>query len=480
MKIQQIVIRGTQIAPLLVAIFAGDSAAQLPPPPQPVATAPVVIRQSPQISFGAIARPFTNSSAPLPLTLRDAIRRGLDANLAVLTGRDTVEAASLERRRVLASFLPDFSIGATQTSQQLDLVAFGFSAPGFPAVVGPFGYENIRAYYHQTLYNKPAKLNMKSIDETRKEAEFSAADARNLVVQSVSNAYLAVTTERSRIDFITQEVAAAKLLYDRAADQKAAGVAAGIDVLRADVQLKSEQQRLLAEQNQLEKANLALGRLIGLPGGAEFSITDSMSYSPLAPPVEELLAKAWAQRDDIHAVEASIRAAELAVQSAKAEHHPTVVVEGDYGDIGSTLAHSHGTYSLLAGVRFPIYSGGRSQIDEESAQLALRNRKNALEDLRGRVEYEIRNALADLKSSADQVSVAKSNVDLANQTLAQARDRFGAGVTDNIEAIQAQQLLAQTNETYVATLNAHNAAKIALATALGAAEQSVPEYLGLK
>jgi outer membrane protein TolC len=158
-----------------------------------------------------------------------------------------------------------------------------------------------------------------------------------------------------------------------------------------------------------------------------------------------------------------------------------VVVQGDYGDIGKTLfTSSHGTYSVLAGVRVPIYAGGRSKADTDQAEITLRSKKNALEDLRGRVEYEVRNALLDLQSAAEQVSVARNNVDLANQTLTQARDRFTAGVSDNIEAVQAQQLLAQANENYIGSLNAHNAAKIALAAALGAAEESVPAYLGLQ
>ena len=176
-----------------------------------------------------------------------------------------------------------------------------------------------------------------------------------------------------------------------------------------------------------------------------------------------------------------MRAAEYAIEAARAEHYwPTVVVQADYGDIGSTLVNSHGTYSVLAGVRVPIYAGGRTRADVEQAEAVLRNKKNALEDLRGRIDYEVRSALLDLQSAADQVAVAKTNVDLATETLAQARDRFAAGVTDNIEVVQAQQLLASANENYIGSLNAHNGAKIALATALGVAEEGVPQYLNLK
>jgi outer membrane protein TolC len=134
----------------------------------------------------------------------------------------------------------------------------------------------------------------------------------------------------------------------------------------------------------------------------------------------------------------------------------------------------------VAGLRVPIYAGGRTRTDIDQAEVTLRTKKNALEDLRGRIDYEVRSALLDLQSAADQVAVAKNNVDLATQTLTEARDRFAAGVVDNIEVVQAQQLLAGANENYIGSLNAHNGAKIALATALGTAEEGVPQYLNLK
>jgi outer membrane protein TolC len=292
---------------------------------------------------------------------------------------------------------------------------------------------------------------------------------------------LSVITEAARADAIQAEVNLAQALFDRASDQRKAGTVPGIDVLRAEVQLKTEQQRLLAQKNQVEKAKLTLARVIGVPGGQAFTVTDALPFSPLAAGLDQLLQQAYEHRDDLKAAQANVRAAEFAVDSAKSEHWPTLVVEGDYGDIGRTLfTGSHGTYSLLAGVRVPIYDGGRTRTDLDQAEIALRSKKNALEDLRGRVDYEVRNAVLDLQSAAEQVAVARTNVDLANETLAQARDRFSAGVSDNIEAVQAQQRLAQANENYIGSLSAHNAAKIALASALGAAEESVPLYLGLK
>jgi outer membrane protein TolC len=439
------------------------------------------VLQRPTASFTGSVPMGQATSTPLSVSLRDAIQRGLKYNLGILTNQDDVDYASAERRRTLSALLPNISAGVTQNSLQENLVAFGLNLPGIPAIVGPFGYQNVRGYGQQTIYDRTSLKNLKSAGESLKAARLTAEDARNLVVQAVSNAYLAIIADAARVDAITAEMNTAQALFDRASDQKRAGTVAGIDVLRAEVELRTEQQRLVAQKNAVEKDKLTLARAIGLPTGQQFAVSDALPFTPVAAELTDLLKQAYDHRTDYRAARASVRAAEFAVDAARAEHYwPQVVVEGDYGDVGKTFASSHGTYTLVAGVRIPIYAGGRAHIDTDQAEAVLRNKKNAVEDLRGRIDYEVRNAVLDLQSAADQVAVAQRNTDLANQTLVQARDRFGAGVTDNIEVVQAQQLLASANENYISSLAAHNAAKVALATALGVAEEGVPRYLNLK
>ncbi len=463
----------------LLALRAGWG--QLPPPPQAVPNGPApVIQQRAILSAGGSVPSGQATAETLRISLRDALQRGLKYNLGVLTNQDSVDLASAERRRTLAALLPNIYAGATQHSLQADLAVFGLSIPGFPSVVGPFGYQDVRAFAQQTVFDRPSLRNLQSATESVRAAKLSAESARNLVVQAVSNAYLQVITDSARAVAIQAEVETAQALLDRATDQKKAGTVAGIDVLRADVQFRTEKQRLLAQKNQVEKDKLVLARAIGLPTGQNFQLTDSLPFSPLDRALDDLLKQAWEKRADYRAAQMQVRAAELAVQSARSERLPSVVVQADYGDVGHTLANSHGTYNFTAGVRVPLYAGGRIQTDIDQAEVTLRNRKNAVEELRGRIDSDVRTAFLDLQSSAEQVSVAKGNAELAGQTLTQAKDRFGAGVSDNIEVVQAQQLLAAANENYISSLSAYNAAKIALATALGVAEEGVPQFLDLK
>jgi outer membrane protein TolC len=131
----------------------------------------------------------------------------------------------------------------------------------------------------------------------------------------------------------------------------------------------------------------------------------------------------------------------------------------------------------MAALKFNIFDGGRIGADEIQAKAALKQRQDELADLGGQIDYQIRAAFLDLQSAADQVTVAKSNLELANETLAQSRDRFTAGVTDNIEVVQAQQSVAGANDNLIFALYAHNLAKVALARALGAAEQGIRKFM---
>lgn len=467
----------TAVATLFTAAV---TLAQFAPPPTAISNGPApVLGQRPVVTFNGSVPNGTASATPIALTLRNAIQLGLRYNLGILTSSDTVDLAASERRRALSALLPSVSAGFTQNSAQSSLLAFGFSFPGFPTIIGPYSYQNARAYAQQTIYDRPAMKNFRSSQESLKAAKLNAEDARNLVIQSVSNAYLGVITGSARVEAIQAEVATAQALFERATDQKRAGTVPGIDVLRAEVQLRGEEQRLLAQKNVVEIDKLTLARAIGLPAGQPFSLTDTLPFTPLPAALDQLLKQAYEKRADYKAAQASVRAAQLALDSAHSEHLPSVVVQGDYGVLGHTLQESHGTYEFVAGVRFPIYSGGRSGADVEQASTILRNKRNAADDLRGRIDFEIRNAFLDLQSAADQVTVASRNVDLAGQTLTQARDRFTAGVSDNIEVVQAQQLLAAANDNYISSLASHNSAKIALATALGIAEEGIPQYLNL-
>jgi len=436
-------------------------------------------------TYGSVPQGSASSTA-VPLSLADAIHRGLQANLALLTSEQSSREIRAQRLRALSGLLPTVNGQLSMTEQQLNLQALGFlfNFPGFsiPHVVGPYSYQAALANANIPLFNFSAISNFKASREEVKAAVLSIKNARDLVVQAVGNAYLQIIADGARITATQAEIDADNAVYTNASRRHEAGTAIGIDVLRSQVELKQRQQQLVAVTNQFAKDKLTLGRIIGLPIGQDFTVADPSPSVPLAAlSLNDALAKAYANRPDFQAARARLLAAQFSLRAAKAERYPTLTASGYYGDEGLRLLNnSHGVFQATGSIQFNLFDGGRIRADVLANNAELRNRHNELENLRAQIDYEVRNALLDLKSAGDQVDVARSNMDLANQTLRQSRDRFTAGVTNTVEVVQAQQSVAEANENLISAQYQYNVAKVSLARALGLAEENMRAYFNQK
>jgi outer membrane protein TolC len=426
------------------------------------------------------------SKDTLSLSLKDAFDRGLRYNLGLVESEHNTRSASAVRLRNLSSLLPNVSAEVSGTRQQINLQAegFTFNVPGFnfPTIIGPFSVADARVRVSQSILNWSDIKRWKSAAESERASQHAYRNDRELVILTTGYAYLVVISDRATVDSTAAQVTTAKALYDRAVDQNRTGVIAGIDVLRAQVEWQTQQQRLIAAQNQLEIDKLALARIVGLPKGQPFEVTDTVPFAPLdGITLEQAMEQAYATRPDYLGARAEVRASELARQAAAAGNYPSLSTEGDYGDIGSpNFGTSHGTFSVALTLKVPIFQGTQVRADKVQADADLAQRRAELADLDGKIDQQVRTAFLNLKSSSDLVAVAESNVALANQTLVQARDRFTAGVADNLEVVQAQEAVATANQAQIASLYSYNAAKISLAQAIGVAEQSALTYLGVK
>jgi outer membrane protein TolC len=486
---------------ILVLAFAGLSAkseAQAGPPGQPpaptsgdmtapgsgssgaAATSPSMTLAPGQQQFQQSVPQGTASSTPVALTLNDAIVRGLHANLGLLTSVQSSARSRGERLQALSVLLPTVTGSIQESAQQMNLAALGFKKiPGFniPLIVGPFSYSTAEAQANVPLFNWSNWQRYRGSKELAKASELNLKDARDLVVLAVGNAYLEIIAAAARVDATQAQVNTAQVLFTRASDQKKAGVVPGIDVLRAQVELQQQQQTLVVQKNQLEKNKLTLARVIGLPIGQQFTVADPTPALPLeAVNLDEALTKAYANRSDYRAAESQVRGAELAVSAAKAAWYPTLGVSGYYGDQGPTFSSSHGVFSVTGSLNFNIFDGRRIRAEVQQRDADLNNVRNQFQNLKAQIDFDVRNALLDLNSSNEQVTVARSNADLAGQTLTQAQDRFSAGVADNLEVVQAQQSVATASENLINALYSNNVAKVELARALGLAEEGIRAY----
>jgi outer membrane protein TolC len=417
------------------------------------------------------------------LSFKDAIDRALRNNLGLLLAGDRSLAARGAKWEELSHLLPNVTAAATQSATQIDLAALGFrfNFPGVGSVIGPVGVFDARAYVTAPILDWHSIERERGAQANENAAKYRFNDAREVVVLAAGNEYLLTISAAARVDAAQAQAETAQALYNKAHDQQSAGLIPAIDSLRAQVQFQTRQQQLIVARNNYAKQKLVLARTVGLPLGQEFNLTERVPYEPLAPlSVDQALQRAYASRADYQAALQQVRGAEAFRRAATAEHFPSLNFAGNYGAAGVNVGDSHGVFEVGATLAIPLFAGGRAHADMLEAEATLRQNRQQLENLRAQIDYDVRAALLDLASAADQVAVARNSLDLANQTLNQARDRFIAGVADNLEVVQAQDSVASANESYIASLYAHNVAKILLARAIGFTEQGVKQYLESK
>ncbi len=473
---------------LLLALLLASSVsalAQAPAQTGSVATpaAPVQIPQ-PQIDTSTYQGSVSSRQVTpgvLQLSLSDAIQRGLRCNLGLILTSQNIPSARASRLEELQSLLPAATGKITEADQESDLQAEGLRIPGFPTIIGPYGYTDIRGSLDWSLLNLSALQNYLASKHDFRAANLSVEDARDMVVLTVGNAYLTVIADAARIQATQAQVDTSNVSLDQAVENHKAGVAPLLDELRARVDYQTQEQSLIAAKNAWAKDKIALARAIGLPLEQQFELSDIEPYAPLDHlNADQAVQEALASRPDLKALEQQVAAAKRARAAATDERLPTVSFSGDYGDIGINPAHSHGTGDAVGSLDVPLFEEGKLRGDAKQAQAQLDEETARLSDLRGQIAADVRDSILDIQAAEKSVDVARSNVQLAGEALSEAQQRYKAGVSDNLAVSQAQQSVAQANEQYVAALYQHNMAKLSLARALGVAQSDYKDYLGGK
>jgi len=415
----------------------------------------------------------------LPLTIDDAIQRGLMNNLGLILQTSNERQAGGARLESLQALLPTVTGSASYTVEQINLAAFGLKFPGINPIIGPFQVEDFRAYLSQNLLNLNAFETYMASKHNFEAAKLTAQDARDLVVLTVGNAYLLCVADEARIKAVQAELDSSKLSFDQATDNHEAGTSPRLDVLRAQVDYQSEQQTLISTTNQLAKDKLALARAIGLPLDQKFELTDTTPFAALdTPDPDDAFQQALKQRKDLAAATEQTKAAEATRKAAIYDQLPTIAASGNFGDQGETVTHSHGTYTAEGQLSMPILQIAKTRGEEETAGAELDQAK--LSDQVQQVNADVRDSILDIQSAAKLVEATQSNVQLAREALSEAQQRYKAGVDTSLSVSQALSTDRQAEDQYISALYQHNVAKLSLARALGVASTNYKQYLGGK
>jgi outer membrane protein TolC len=442
--------------------------------------------------FGSVtAQPVT--SEPLKLSLDDAIQRGLKNNLGLKEAENGEKVLHGLKTEAIQEFLPTIWLTGDTGYYMHDLAALGFGpktiaefASLFPGGKMP-ALSNItrddltegQIHFSQILFSGPVIQAWKAAGAAERAAYFNKMSARGEVVQQVATAYLRAIADQSQVENANALVAQAQLQLDHEHAAHEAGTVANLDELRARVQFESQQQALIAAQNQQAKDSILLKREIGIDPGQEIALTDPAPYSDLAEQTpEEVRALAYKNRQDYQNLQNQAVEYKAVHAVYRSQRLPTLSFYSYYGTSTVNGAGTRGDFVAIGTLNFPIFREARLRGDEDASKAEMDSINAQLADLRNHIDEQVRAALLDVGANKQLVGVARSNVDLATRALSDETDRVNAGVDDNLPLVTAQATLATAENNLVESLYQYNVSKLLLARAAGVLEQQYRAYLG--
>jgi outer membrane protein len=419
------------------------------------------------LTGSALAQP-----APVRLTLRDAVTLALKQNPQVILA--TLSTSQTEQDRVVArsSLLPQVTGSVEQTVNRMNLAAsIGFSFPGFAQHAGPFWVSQAGASFSApildlTLWTR-YRASRFAIDSSRAQQNTAREESVMLVVSQ----YLGSQRAAADVQASESRVQLAQTLYDQAADLQKNGVGTGLDTLRANVSLQNEKQRLIVSRTQLQTSLFGLARLLNLDPHQPIELADTPAFFETpAVNADQTIEQAWESRPEMRQIHSDEQRAGLEMRAASEARLPRLSVHGFWAEQGITPATAIPVYQYQWSLEVPVFTGGRIQAERSKAQISLHQLQQQEIDLRNRVALEVKTAVAQLASARNEVDVANLGVTLARQSVDQSRDRFQAGVANNVEVVQAQDELARASDNQIAALYRYNQSRADLAHAVGQME----------
>lgn len=419
------------------------------------------------------ALPANPPSQVLRLTLDQAVALALKQNptaqIAVIQAAEATQDKNIAR----AALLPQAQLQASDAIRRVNIESqFGRKLPGFPEHVGPLQIFQAGPAFSAPVFDLTLWRRYQTQRSLANAAKANSLSTREQVILLVVSQYIGTLRDVATVQAASSRVELAQALYDQAADLQKEGVGTGIDTLRANVELQNEKQRLLESEASRETSLYALSRLLNLDPRQPIELADSLSYFETPQPeAEPSIEQALGVRQEWKALNDQIAAAQAERKQAWDSRLPALSVDGEWAYQGTRLNNGIPTYNYELALNMPLFTGGRIRAETVKADLEIKRLHQQQDDLRNQIALDVKTALINLTSAKNEVQVANLGVQLSKEEVDQARDRFRAGVANNIEVIQAQDSLARANDNQIAALYRFNQARADLARSIGQMER---------
>jgi outer membrane protein len=419
-------------------------------------------------------------SGVLRLTLEQAVNLALKQNttsqIAEITAAESVQDKNASR----AALLPQANLTVGEQWQRLALAAEfgGGGLPGlppgvvFPGHIGPFSLFSAGVSFNGQIFDLTLFRRYQASRSAANASKLDSQSTREQVILLVVSQYIGTLRATADVQASQSRVELAQALYDQAADLQKEGVGTGIDTLRANVELQNEKQRLIEAEAQKETSVFGLSRILNLDPRQQVELADSLSFFETPQPeLEASIEEGLSTRPEWKALEQQIKAAEYQKKASSESRLPSAHYSGNWTQLGVEPAGVIPTYTYAGSITMPLFTGGRIHAEIARAGLEIQRVEQQQADLRNSIALDVKTSLINLGSARNEVQVANLGVQLSKEEVDQARDRFKAGVANNIEVIQAQDSLARANDNQIAALYRFNQARADLARAIGQMEK---------
>jgi outer membrane protein len=438
------------------------------------------------LMFGpAGVRAQASANSPLPpnpptdtlrLTLQQSVALALQQNptqqIAVINAAESIQDKNITR----ADLLPQANFRASESVNRVNVKAqFGGLPlfPGIPGHIGPYELFSAGPSFGGSVFDFSLWKRYKASVSNADAAKAQSLSTRESVILLVVSQYIGTLRAVANVEASRSRVELAQALYDQAADLQKEGVGTGIDTLRANVELQNEKQRLIEAENDRDSSLFGLSKLLNLDPRQKIALADSLSFFETPQPeVDSSIDQALSARQEWKALEADEKVAKYEKQSVQYQRLPSVRFDGYWDYFGTTPSNGIPTYQYTGSLNFPLITSGRIKAQVTKADLEIRKVQQQIADLRNQIALDVKTSLLNLRSARNEVQVADLGVKLAQDEVSQARDRFNAGVANNIEVISAQDSLSRANDNQILALYRFNQARADYARAIGQMEKT--------
>ncbi len=419
--------------------------------------------------------PAVASTDAQRLTLEQAVALALKQNptqqIAVLNAAESIQDKNITR----SELLPQASFKVADSANRVNLQAQFGGQPlaNFPQHIGPYQIFSAGPTFGSTIFDFSLWKRYQAARSNVDIAKANSITTREQVILLVVSQYIGTLRAVANVEASKSRVELAQALYDQAADLQKEGVGTGIDTLRANVELQNEKQRLIEAENERESSLFGLSKLLNLDPRQKIELADALSFFETPQPdVDVSINQALSDRQEWRAIETQEKSLGYEKQSAQYSRLPSLRFDGNWAYLGTSTSNGIPTYLYQASVNMPLFTSGRIKAQVAKSELELQKVEQQKADLRNQIALDVKTALLNLSSARTEVQVANLGVQLAKEEVDQARDRFRAGVANNIEVISAQDSLARANDNQIIALYRFNQARADYARSVGQMEKT--------